>query len=121
MKDYAIHELLVQYPLVSEDAPEWKKVCPFCGAFDEVHESEDIYICHECHANWIEHDTETERQIQILNLNNGKMPRFNKGDMPIVERKLYDNLNIIAHVDLDTDKVNFFNGGYENDKFAANF
>ncbi len=121
MKEYAIHELLVQYPLVSEDAPEWKKVCPFCGAFDEVHEIDNTYVCHECFANWLENDTETERQIQILYLNDGKMPRFNEGKMPLVERQLSKDREIIAEVDLKTNEVHFFNGGHENDKFAANF
>ena len=123
MADYAsrFRDVLVIYPLVSEDAPEWKKICPFCGAFDEIHEVENTYVCHECFANWIEYDTETERQIQVLYLNDGKMPRFNEGKMPIVERQLRKYVEIVGIVDLERDEVLFFNGGAENDKLVASF
>lgn len=86
MQDFTAYNILVHYLLVSEDAPEWKKICPFCGAYDTIHEAKDTYVCHECLANWIEHDTETERQIQLLHLNNGKMPCWGEGKMPLVER-----------------------------------
>ena len=89
MQDFTAYNILVHYPLVSEDAPEWKKICPFCGAYDTIHEAKDTYVCHECLANWIEHDTETERQIQLLHLNYGKMPRWGEGEMPLVERTFY--------------------------------
>ena len=89
MQDFTAYNILVHYPLVSEDAPEWKKICPFCGAYDTIHEAEDTYVCYECLANWIEHDTETERQIQLLHLNYGKMPRWGEGEMPLVERTFY--------------------------------
>ena len=89
MQDFTAYNILVHYPLVSEDAPEWKKICPFCGEYNCVHEVEDTCVCHWCHANWIEHDTGTERQIQILNLNHGKMPRWGEGEMPLVERTFY--------------------------------
>ena len=119
---YDVKDMLVEYPLVSEDSPEWKKTCPFCGAFDEVHEIGDTYICHECFANWIEHDTETERQIQVLNLNHGKMPIFNEGKMPLVEHKFYDKFDFFAKVDFKTRTVHFFDeGGAENDKLVASF
>lgn len=122
MVNLAVHEVLVQYPLVSEDAPEWKRTCPFCGAFEEVHNVEDTYVCHECLANWLENDTETERQIQVLYLNDGKMPRFNEGEMPLVERKLRGEAKIFAEIDLETNEVKFFNGGHGNElKLAANF
>ncbi|MBR0074603.1 MAG: hypothetical protein IJP96_02470 [Synergistaceae bacterium] len=110
---YDVKDMLVEYPLVSEDAPEWKKICPFCGAFDEIHEVENTYVCHECFANWIEYDTETERQIQVLYLNDGKMP--------IVERQLRKYVEIVGIVDLERDEVLFFNGGAENDKLVASF
>ena len=92
------------------------------GAFDEIHEIGDTYICHECFANWIEHDTETERQIQVLNLNHGKMPNFNEGKMPLVEHKFYDKFDFFSKVDFKTRTVHFFDeGGAENDKLVASF
>lgn len=104
------HELLAHIPLVREDAPEWKKVCPFCGAYDLVHESGDIYICHECHANWIENDTDTERQIQVLKLNSGTMPKQGEGKMPIVFRTLLERFTNTTHINLEDETVTFING-----------
>lgn len=103
------NDILVMYPLVSEDAPDWKRTCPFCGEYGAVHEVGDTYVCHWCHANWIEHDTETERQIQILALNDGKMPRFGEGEMPLVERTFNEKFTYTAVVNLEDSTVKFLN------------
>ena len=103
------HEVLAHIPLVSEDAPEWKKVCPFCGAYDLVHELDGFYVCHECHANWIENDTDTERQIQVLHLNNGTLPKPGEGEMPIVFREI-EKFSRTTHINLEDETVTFING-----------
>lgn len=108
MQDFTVHDILVHYPLVSEDTPEWKKICPFCGAYDMVHEVEDFYVCHECLANWIEHDTETERQIQLICLNNGRMPRWGEGKMPLVERMFYNEFTYSREINLATQTMSLF-------------
>lgn len=84
--EMTMHNLLVHYPLVREDAPEWKKICPFCGAYDLVHEIGNTYMCHNCHANWLENDTDNERQIQVIALNQGTLPPIEVGYMPITLR-----------------------------------
>lgn len=107
--EITMHDILVHYPLVREDAPEWKKICPFCGAVDLVHEDGDCYVCHECHANWIEKDTDTERQIQVLNLNGGTLPKPGEGAMPIVfceiERPTHE-----TRISFDDETVTSING-----------
>lgn len=102
------HEMLVHIPLVKEDAPKWKKICPFCGAYDLVHELDGFYVCHECHANWIENDTDTERQIQVLNLNGGTLPKPGEGKMPIVFREI-ERFTHGAEISFENETVTFRN------------
>ena len=106
--EITMHEILVHYPLVREDAPEWKKICPFCGEVDCVHGVENTYICHWCHANWLENDTENERQIQVLYLNNGTMPRQGEGEMPIIFREI-EHFTSEAEICLEDETVTFRN------------
>ena len=107
--DMTMHKLLVQYPLVREDAPEWKKICPFCGAYDLIHEAGNTYVCHNCHANLIENDTASERQIQIIALNKGTMPALGVGQMPIVLRDDLMKPQSSIQIDLANDIVIFRN------------
>lgn len=88
-------EVLINIPFVKEDAPEWMRVCPFCGAVDMIHEADGLYICHECLANCLERDTPTERQIQVLHLNHGKMSVPGEGEMSIVFRKIERYISIV--------------------------
>ena len=109
MLEVTLDDLLIHYPLVREDAPEWKKICPFCGAVDMVHEDGNTYICHECHANWLENDTETERHIQVLSLNGGTMPKPGEGEMPIVFCTLMEKPAHEVHINLQDETVTFVN------------